>query len=144
MTTRKSTFVIRHSPQSALSQRRASYVMTPHPPSLHPVFPRFSLPLFILYPYNGPVRTFNEVTQYSTSSTTVITIMDACSSILATPVTGLPSLHNIRSTVHFQIRLHRILHITSTVPSLPVSSFSTLSSVSPILYGQQTIPKMLA
>src|SRR6266853_156573 len=140
MTTRKSTFVISHSPQSALSQRKASYVMTPRPPYLHPVFPRFPLPLFILYPYNGPVRTSNEETQYSTSSTTVITTTDACSNILGTPVTGLLSLHNIRNIAHFQIRLHRILHITSMVLSLPVLSFSTLSSVSPILSGPPTIP----
>lgn len=144
MTTRKSIFVIRHSPQSALSQRKASYVMTPRPPSLHLVFLRFPLLLFILYQYNGPVRTSNEGTQYLMSSTTVITTMDACSNIPGTLATGLLSLHSTRNTAHFQIRLHQILHITSMVPSLPVLSFSTLSSVSRILYGPPTIPKMHA
>src|SRR5712691_8112150 len=123
MTTQKSIFVVGHSPQSALSQRKAGYVMTPRPPSLHLVFTRFPLPLFIIYQFNGPVRASNEVTQYSMGSKTVITTMGACSNILGTLATGILSLLSIRNTAHFQIRLHRILHVTSMAPSLLILSF---------------------
>jgi hypothetical protein len=144
MTTPKSLFVIRHSLRTALSLRRASYAMTPHPQFHHPVHPRLLPHLFIHYLYNGPARTFNEATQYSTSSTSVIITTVACSSTLGMPVTGRLFLRNIRNIVHFQIRLHRILHTISTGPSLPVSSFSMLSSVSHILYGPPTILKTRA
>ena len=139
-TTPKSIFVIRHNRQTALNQRRVSYVMTPYPPPVFLPSPHLLSP----YPYNAPGRTLNEATQYSMSSTIVITIMAACLNTLATPVIGRLSLHNIKNIAHFQIRLHRILHIISMVPSLPVSNFSTPSFASRILYGPPTIPKTRA
>src|SRR6267154_1693320 len=144
MTTLKSLFVIRHSPRTVLSLRRANYVMTPHLRFRHPVLPRLPPRHFIHYLYNGLARTSNEGTQYSTNLTSVIITTAACSSTLGMPVTGLRSLHNTRNIAHSQIRLHRIPHIISMVPSLPVSSFLTLSSVSHILYGLPTILKTRA
>src|SRR6266403_717987 len=141
MTTPKSPFVIRHSPRTVLSLRRANYVMTPHPRFRRPVHPCHPPRHSIHCLYNGLARTSNEATQYSTNSTSAIITTAACSSTLGMPVTGLRSLHNTRNIAHSQIHLHRILHIISMVPSSPDSSFSMLSSVSRILYGLPTILK---
>src|SRR6266849_5884393 len=116
MTTLKSSFVIRHSPRTVLSLRRVNYVMTPHLRLRHPVLHRQPRRHFIHYLYNGLARTYNEGTQYSTNSTSVIITTAACSSTPGMPVTGLRSLHNTRNTAHSQTRLHQIPHIISMVP----------------------------
>jgi hypothetical protein len=136
-----------HSPNPSLAPTPGTTtpsVCAPHLRFRHPALPHLPPRHFIHYLYNGLARTSIEGTQYSTNLMSVIITTAAFLSTPGMPVTGLRSLHSTRNIAHSQIRLHQTRRIISTVHSLPVLSFLTLSSVSHILYGLPTILKMRA